>query len=271
MAWLTLPLWVSDSPLRGANYRLSTTPNPPQSGFALAELAGGAFSPAGLAELIGPYAGLFAYGPGSAGHDAALLEGLTRIESCSAALEAKIAPLWQDLARVPLTVAEDENKQRVDRLFGLDGEAGLLGALKRHRHAAATDLPAMSGAAQADFLAALTAFSVRLLPGSAGVDLWAWRSMRTVLGGARPVLRAAQPAAALALPVYLQTLALIVLLRGWIGGLPGHAEKAAIMRHRAFLTGAAVDAEWPLAACYLDGENGAATAAVSAAAAALTP
>ncbi|WP_421839528.1 hypothetical protein [Novosphingobium sp.] len=171
----------------------------------------------GFAALVEPYADFFAYSTGAGGNAAALIEGLLRLETMAAAIEARIAPLWHDLARSALTVAEDENKQRADRLFGLDGRAGLLGEVRRLQRLAAQELPHMSEADKAAFLGALIAFVGAFLPGDSG---------------------AVEHSGVLALPVYLQALALVVLVRDWIAAPPGLAEQAAISRHRAFLLGA---------------------------------
>lgn len=179
----------------------------------------GAVDPATLVE---PYAAFFAYRAGVGGNVAALIEGLLRLATCSAPLDAAIPVAWQDLARTGLTVAEDEDKQRMDCLFGLDGKAGLLGRLKRYRRIAADELPSMSSVQQAEFLDGLFALADGLLPGGGDVHVWSARS------------------AALALPLYLQALGLIVLVQGWIGGLPGATEQAAMARHRAFITSDAI-------------------------------
>jgi hypothetical protein len=208
---------------------------------------------------------MFDYGVGPSGNAVALIEGLLRIEACSVALEARIAQLWREFGASALTVAEDVNKLRVDRLFGLDGDAGLFGALKRYRRRTAEAMPVMSGALQAEFLAEFVTFSVSLLPvaaeeaGGAGANLWAWNGP----DGAE------EPSAALALPVYLQALSLLVLLQGWIGGVPGTAEQAALARHRAFLTGGENAAD-SITGNLLAGRDGPAAAAVRAAARALT-
>ncbi len=85
----------------------------------------------------------------------------------------------------------------------------------------------VAGAEQREFLQLLVAFAGRLLPGSDGVDLWSWRKPHGEV----------ERSAALALPLYLQALGLIVLVQGWIGGQPSLAGQAAIGRHRAFLLG----------------------------------
>ena len=218
-----------------------------------------------LDSLVGPFAAMFDYAARPSGNTVALIEGLLRIEACSAALETWIAPLWRELEASSLTVAEDVNKQRVDRLFGLNGYAGLLGTLKRYRRLAAEAMPAMAGAAQAEFLAEFVTFSETLLPvaaeegDGAAANLWAWNAPDGT----------AEPSAAPALPVYLQTLSLLVLLQGWIGGVPGTAEQAVLARHRAFLTGGD-DAAFSIAGSLLAGRDGPAAAAVRAAARALT-
>ncbi|GEO01221.1 hypothetical protein NSE01_30530 [Novosphingobium sediminis] len=211
MVWHTLPRRDFDVPVWDANYRLANVGDP----------SGKVGKAVDLVALIEPYSAFFAYGIGAGGNAAMLIEGLLRLETCCAALDAAVAPLWQDLARKPLTVAEDADKQRMDRLFGLDGKAGLLGVLRRNRQTAARDLPAMSSVQQAEFLAALLSFADSLLPDGGGEGLWPTRGTP------------------LALPLYLQALALIVLVQGWIGGQPGAAEQAAVARHRAFLLGGA--------------------------------
>lgn len=216
MVWHILPDRALHAPEWDVNYRLPEASSAPRAGL-----------PDELGALVEPYADLFAYALNTGGDKAALIEGLLRLETAGAAFEARIAPLWRDLAQNGLTVAEDENKQRADRLFGLDGKAGLLGELKRNRQIAAQELPAVSSAEQREFLHLLVAFAGRLLPGHAGVDLWSWRKARGEV----------ERSAALALPLYLQALGLIVLVQGWIGGHPGLAVQAAICRHRAFLLG----------------------------------
>lgn len=209
MVWHTLPRRDFDVPVWDANYRLANVGDP----------SGKEGKAVDLVALIEPYSAFFAYGIGAGGNAAMLIERLLRLETCCAALDAVVAPLWQDLARRPLTVAEDADKQRMDRLFGLDGKAGLLGALKRFRRIAANELPALPSVQQAEFLAALLAFADGLLPARGGEGLWPSRGTPLVL------------------PLYLQALALIVLVQGWIGGLPGAAEQAILARHRAFLLG----------------------------------
>lgn len=213
MVWHNLPRRGFVAPVREANYRSTDAATAPGAADKAVEF------PA----LIGPYVDFFAYGGAAGGNETLLIERLLRLETCAAPLDAAIAPMWQDLARVPLTVAEDEHKQRIDRLFGIDGKAGLLGALRRHRHVASNDLPAMSGTAASGFLDGLLEFAGDLLPDGAGADLWP-----DAQGGA---------ATWMALPLYLQTLALITVVRGWIGRVPYAAELAAIRRHAAFLAG----------------------------------
>lgn len=216
MVWHILPGRAHHAPEWDANYRLQEISHAPQAGL-----------PDNLGALVEPYADFFAYAVPAGGNKAALIEGLLRLETIGAPLDASIAPLWQNLAQNGLTVAEDENKQRADRLFGLDGNAGLLGELKRNRQIAAQELLIVSGAERREFLHLLVAFAGRLLPGSTGVDLWSWQK------ASGEVERSATPA----LPLYLQALGLIVLVQGWIGGHPGLAVQAAICRHRAFLLG----------------------------------
>lgn len=169
------------------------------------------FDSAGEAALVEPFAVLFAYASGAGGNHLALMEGLLRLETCAATLDAAIPMLWQRSASTALTVAVDTDKQRLDRLFGLDGRAGLLGLLKTYRKTAASELPAMSSVEQAAFLETLLAFADGLL------DAGWWSSRMAVL------------------PLYLQALGLVVLVQGWIGGLPGPREEAAIARHQTFL------------------------------------
>lgn len=249
MTWHSLPVRTPVLPERDANYRLDDDRGLPHPQSEVATLD----------RLVGPYADVFAYSGGRAGDAAVLIEGMLRIECCSALIEKRIPAIWALLGSNSAMVAEDANKQRVDRLFGLDGEAGLLGALKQHRRVAANALPTMSGAARAEFLADLIAFADALLPSQEGLDLWAWR----------PALQSVQPSATLALPVYLQALALVVLVREWIGGLPGSKERAALARQRGFLTGDGVPTGWSIAARFLGGETGPAACAVAAAARAL--
>lgn len=251
MIWHTLPRRAPEVLAREANYRSLEHFGVPLAGQALDPIA------ARLDSLVGPYLDVFAYGASPSRNDAALIEGLLRIAACNARLEAQIIPLWQRLAAVPLSVAEDENKQRVDRLFGLDGEAGLLGALKRQRRVAAESLPAMSAAEQGEFRTTLIALAGQFLPGGDGVDLWAWRGVRKAREGALPVLRAAEPEVVLALPVYLQALALVVLVQRWIGGTPGAAQQAAMRRHHAFLTSGA---DWSHTVSVADAVSAAAAA-----------
>lgn len=214
MVWHTLPIRAHSVPERDANYRLVEACD-----------SAGARPAQGFAALVGSYADFFAYGTCAGGNAVALIEGLLRLETMAAAIEARIAPLWQDLARRALTVAEDENKQRVDHLFGLDGRAGLLGEIRRFQRLAAQELPLMSDAGRTTFLGALIDFAGAFLPGGIDVDLWSWR----------PTGGAVERSGVLALPVYLQALALVVLVRDWIAAPPGLAEQAAISRHRAFL------------------------------------
>ncbi len=213
MVWHTLPRQPAAVHRWPVNYRLVER-------GGLAGEAGPAHS---CTDLVGPYADLFAYHPAVAGDEHALIEGLLRLGACSARLDAVIPALWQNLAANGLTMAEDPYKQSLDRLFGLDGRAGLLGALKRYRRIAANDLPKMSPGQQAEFLGALLAFADGLHPGNKGVDIWQSNSARY------------------ALPLYLQDLALIVLVQGWIGDIPGTAGQAAKVRQRAFLAGLASD------------------------------
>ncbi len=254
MARCSLPDQAMYASFSSSNYSLEISPQLPMS-----PLDG-----AWLDSLVGPYAAMFDYGAGPSGNAVALIEGLLRIEACSAALEARIAQLWREFGASALTVAEDVNKLRVDRLFGLDGDAGLLGALKRYRRQTADAMPMMSGASQAEFLAEFLTFSESLLPVAAeeahgaGVNLWAWNGPDGT----------EEPFPALALPVYLQALSLLVLLQGWIGGLPGTAEQAALARHRAFLTGRE-NAAYSIAGSLLAGQDGPPAAAVRAAARAL--
>ncbi len=205
MVWHTLPIRAHSAPERDANYRLVEACD-----------SAGARPAQAFGALVEPYADFFAYGTGAGGNAAALIEGLLRLEAMAAAIEARIAPLWQDLARSALTVAEDKNKQRVDRLFGLDGRAGLLGEVRRLQRLAAQELPHMSAADKTAFLGALIDCAGAFLPGDSG---------------------AVEHSGVLALPVYLQALALVVLVRDWIAAPPGLAEQAAISRHRAFLLG----------------------------------
>lgn len=173
------------------------------------------------ADLVRPYAGIFAYNLASSGSQAVLIERLLRLETCNAGLDAAILALWQDLARNGLSFAEDAEKQRLDRLYGLDGKTGLCGALRRYRLIAADELPGMSATEQGALLERLFALADALLPD--GDDTGQWSAC----------------AAAYALPLYLQALALIVLVQGWSGGRPAAGGGTASARHVAFLTGAA--------------------------------
>lgn len=178
--------------------------------------------PARLAtDLVRPYAEIFAYNLVSSGNQAVLIEGLLRLETCNAGLDAAIPALWQDMARNGLSFAEDANKQRLDRLYGLDGETGLCGAIRRYRLIAANALPGMSATELDALLDRLFALADALLPD--GDDTGQWSAC----------------AAADALPLYLQALALIVLVQGWVGGRPVAGGQTASARHVAFLTGAA--------------------------------
>lgn len=194
MEWYTPPDSALVARRQAVNYRLLEVPDS-----------------TGETALVAPYADHFAYNSGMGGNCAALIEGLLRLETCAAALDAAIPALWQRLGQTALTVAEDRGMQRVDRLFGLDGHAGMLGALKTHRRAAASDLPTMTGVQQVAFLAALLGLADDLLD----ADLWSPRGE--------------------ALPLYLQALGLVILVQGWLGGPPDAREQAAIARHRAFL------------------------------------
>lgn len=172
-------------------------------------------------DLVSPYAGIFAYNLASSGNQALLIEGLLRLETCNAGLYAAIPAWWQDMARNGLSFAEDADKQRLDRLYGLDGKTGLCGGLRRYRLIAADELPGMSATEQGALLDRLFVLADALLPD--GDDTGKWSAC----------------APGYALPLYLQTLALIVILQGWVGGRPVASSQTAGARHVAFLTGAA--------------------------------
>jgi hypothetical protein len=173
------------------------------------------------ADLVRPYAGIFAYNLVASGNQAVLIEGLLRLETCNAGLYAAIPALWLDMTRNGLSFAEDADKQRLDRLYGLDGKTGLCGALRRYRLTTANELPGMSDREQGALLDRLFALADALLPD--GDDTGQWSAC----------------AATYALPLYLQALALIVLVQGWSGGRPAAGGGTASARHVAFLTGAA--------------------------------
>lgn len=213
MLWKPLSGLSVIAPMQGGNYSL----------INVEDGAGERCWPIDISVLTRPYAEFFAYGGEVAAHPALLMEQLLRLETCSAALDRAIAPLWRDLVRVPLTMAEDGRKQRIDRLFGLDGEAGLLGALKRYRLTAANHLARMPCEERDRLLDTLFMLAGRLLPDRAGPHLWPAGEV--------------EPAAWLALPLYLQALALITLVRGWADRAPSATEAAEIRRHVVFLTG----------------------------------
>lgn len=123
-------------------------------------------------------------------------------------------------AATGLSLAEDADKQRLDRLYGLDSKTGLCGVLRRYRLIAANELPGMSGTEQGALLDRLFVLADALLPD--GDDTGHWSAC----------------AAAYALPLYLQALALVVLVQGWVGGRRGASGQMASARHVAFLTGA---------------------------------
>lgn len=213
MVWYNLPDRAATASGWALNYSFPAEPDSPSKA-----------DPAlGAAALVRPLAEFFAYCPAISGNEAALIEGLLRLHICSARLDAAIPAFWQDIARNGLTVAGDAEKQRLDHLFGLDGQGGLLGLLKRYRRMAERDLPAMPPAEQALFLRALLGLADALLPDAAGTDLWPLRGVPH------------------ALPLYLQALALIVLVRGCMASHPGRDLQAAIARHHAFLVGAAAE------------------------------
>lgn len=158
MVWHTLPRRDFDVPVWDANYRLANVGDP----------SGKVGKAVDLVALIEPYSAFFAYGIGAGGNAAMLIEGLLRLETCCAALDAAVAPLWQDLARKPLTVAEDADKQRMDRLFGLDGKAGLLGVLRRNRQTAGGTCRQCPACSRPNFLPRCSALQIACFPTGVG-------------------------------------------------------------------------------------------------------